>query len=87
VAPQRSYWRPLFGDNTAFTVNSDVRTGTRSFASFSDAVAEIANARVFGGIHFRTSCVRGNVLGRAVADYVARHAMRGHGDDDDDRVA
>jgi hypothetical protein len=74
-----------FGDNTAFTVNSDVRSGIRSFASFSDAVAEIANARVFGGIHFRTSCVRGNVLGRAVADYIVRHAMRPHGDDDDDR--
>jgi PAP2 superfamily len=74
-----------FGENTAFTVNSDVRPGTRSFASFSDVVAEIANARVFGGIHFRTSCVRGNTLGRAVADYVSRHAMRAHGDEDDDR--
>jgi hypothetical protein len=74
-----------FGENTSFTVNSDVRPGTRSFASFSDAVAEIANARVFGGIHFRTSCVRGNTLGRAVADYVSRHAMRAHGDEDDDR--
>jgi hypothetical protein len=74
-----------FGDNTAFTVTSDVRPSTRSFASFSDAVAEIADARVFGGIHFRTSCVRGNTLGRAVADYVARHAMRAHGDEDDDR--
>jgi hypothetical protein len=50
--------------------------------SISDAVAEIANARVFGGIHFRTSCVRGNTLGRAVADYVSRHAMRAPGDED-----
>ena len=74
-----------FGDNTAFTVTSDVRPGTRRFSTFSDAVAEIANARVFGGIHFRTSCVRGNTLGRAVADYVSRHAMRAHGDEDDDR--
>ena len=55
-----------FGDNTAFSVTSDVRLGTRTFSSFSEAVAEIANARVFGGIHFRTSCVRGNTLGRAV---------------------
>ncbi|MCU1243979.1 MAG: hypothetical protein JWO71_4705 [Candidatus Acidoferrum typicum] len=74
-----------FGDNTAFTVTSDVRPGTRSFSSFSEAVAEIANARVFGGIHFRTSCVRANTLGRAVADYISRHAMRAHGDEDDDR--
>jgi membrane-associated phospholipid phosphatase len=43
-----------FGDNTPFTVTSDVRPGTRGFPSFSAAVAEIADARVFGGIHFRT---------------------------------
>jgi membrane-associated phospholipid phosphatase len=73
-----------FGENTAFTVTSDARPGTRSFSSFSDAVAEIADARVFGGIHFRTSCVRANSLGRAVADYVSRHAMRARGDDRND---
>jgi hypothetical protein len=65
-----------FGDETSFTVTSDVRPGTRAFTSFSAAVAEIADARVFGGIHFRTSCVRGNMLGQAVADYVSTHAMR-----------
>jgi len=71
-----------FGENTAFSLTSETLPGkTRSFASFSDAVAEIANARVFGGIHFRTSCVRANTLGRAVADYVSRHALRATGDD------
>jgi membrane-associated phospholipid phosphatase len=65
-----------FGENTSFTVTSEVRTGTRSFASFNDAVAEIANARVFGGIHFRTSCLRGNTLGQAVAGYIAANAFR-----------
>ncbi len=64
-----------FGDNTPFTVTSDVRPGTRAFSSFSAAVAEIADARVFGGIHFRISCVRGNVLGQLVAGYVSQHAM------------
>jgi membrane-associated phospholipid phosphatase len=64
-----------FGDSTAFTVTSEVRSGTRSFPSFSAAVAEIADARVFGGIHFRTSCVRGNLLGQAVAQYVLTQAM------------
>jgi membrane-associated phospholipid phosphatase len=66
----------IFGDDTAFTVISDVRPGTRSFPSFSAAVEEIANARVFGGIHFRVSCVRGNALGQAVAAYVVTHALR-----------
>lgn len=69
-----------FGDATPFTTTSDVRPGTRSFPSFSAAVAEIADARVFGGIHFRTSCVRANLLGQAVADYVLTHAMRPFGD-------
>jgi membrane-associated phospholipid phosphatase len=64
-----------FGDNTPFTVTSDVRPGTRAFSSFSAAVAEIADARVFGGIHFRTSCVRGNALGQLVAGYISQHAM------------
>src|SRR6266436_3139554 len=73
-----------FGENTAFSVTSDVRPGTRTFSSFADAVAEVANARVFGGIHFRTSCVRANTLGRSVADYVSKHAMRARGDDRDD---
>ena len=65
-----------FGDDTPFTVISEVRPGTRSFPSFSAAVAEIADARVFGGIHFRTTCVRANLLGQAVADYISTHAMR-----------
>jgi hypothetical protein len=74
-----------FGENTAFSLTSETLPGkTRSFASFTDATTEIANARVFGGIHFRTSCVRGNMLGRTVADYVSRHALRPTGDDGND---
>jgi PAP2 superfamily len=74
-----------FGDNTSFTVTSESRPGTRSFSSFSSAVAEIADARVFGGIHFRTSCDLGNTLGRNVANFVARHAMRALGDNQNDQ--
>jgi hypothetical protein len=74
-----------FGENTAFSVTSEVRPGTRMFSSFSDAIAEIADARVFGGIHFRTSCVRANTLGKAVADYVSGHAMRERSNRDDDK--
>jgi len=74
----------FFGENTAFSVTSEIRPGTRSYTSFSEAIAEIADARVFGGIHLRSSCARGNSLGRAVADYVSRHMTRGRGDDQDD---
>ncbi len=73
-----------FGEKTAFSLTSEIRPGTRSYASFSEAIAEIADARVFGGIHLRSSCAKGNSLGRAVADYVSRHAMRPRGDDRDD---
>jgi membrane-associated phospholipid phosphatase len=76
-----------FGDNTAFTVTSEIplaKTNPRSFSSFSAATAEIADARVFGGIHCRNSCVQGNAVGGAVADYVLSHAMRsGHEHDED----
>lgn len=41
-----------FGEDTPFSVDSDVRPGTRPFSSFSAATSEIADARVFGGIHF-----------------------------------
>jgi len=75
----------IFGDNTSFTVSSESRPGTRSFSSFSSAVSEIADARVFGGIHFRTSCEVGNTLGRDVANFVAVHAMRALGDDQNDQ--
>jgi len=65
------------GDNTPITFISEVLPGTtRSFPSFSAATAEIADARVFGGIHFRTSCVRGNALGQTVAAYISSHAMQ-----------
>ena len=74
-----------FGDNTAFTVTSESAPGMRQFSSFSQAVAEIADARVFGGIHYRTSCVRGNALGRAIAEYISTHAFLRTDNDDDDR--
>ena len=73
-----------FGEDTAFSTTSDVRPGTRNFSSFTAATSEIADARVFGGIHFRTSCVRGNTLGRTVADYISKHAFRNNGDDGED---
>jgi hypothetical protein len=74
----------IFGDDTPFDVGSELRPGIRAFSSFSAAVDEIADARVFGGIHWRTACRVGNALGKSVAAYVLSHAMqpRGRGDDD-----
>ena len=44
---------------------------TRSFDSFSQALAEVTEARIWAGLHFRTADVQGEVLGRHVADYMA----------------
>jgi hypothetical protein len=71
----------VFGDDVAFTVESPgVSASPRSFASFSSALAEIHNARVFGGIHFRTACQLGSKLGFEVADWVLSHAMTARSD-------
>ena len=73
-----------FGENTSFSVTSETGPGTRHFANFSDATSQIADARVFAGIHFRTACIRGNLVGRAVAGYVSAHAIRAIGDRDEE---
>jgi membrane-associated phospholipid phosphatase len=80
----------MFGDDASFEATSEMMPGTaRSFINFSDATAEMVNARVYGGMHFRTACVRGTALGSTVAEYVMRHAVRplhsGWGDERDDR--
>lgn len=65
-----------FGEETSFDVVSNAMPGvTRSFHNFSAALAEIVNARIYGGIHFRTACVDGTALGIAVGDYVMTHAV------------
>ena len=68
-----------FGERTAITVTNDAlpgQTQTRSFSSFSAALDEVVDARVFGGIHFRTACRDGQALGNAVGNYVLRHSLR-----------
>jgi hypothetical protein len=71
---------------TPFTIDSETRPLTnRSFPSFSAALEEIHDARVFGGIHWRTDCRIGNAIGKSVAAYVSPHTMRPIAGDDDDR--
>ena len=66
-----------FGEETAFSVKSDVMLGVvRSFPSFSKALEEIKEARIFAGIHFRAACDDGHATGRAVANYVIGNVLR-----------
>ena len=66
----------FFGEQSSFSITSDGMAGvTRSFSSFTAATEEVKNARVFAGIHFRSACNDGQVLGVATASYVSGHAF------------
>ena len=45
----------------------------RHFDRFSRALKEIIDARVWGGIHFRTADVQGAVIGKKVAHWLDKH--------------
>jgi PAP2 superfamily len=63
----------FYGDDTSFTVTSAGLPGVeRDFLSFSSAVQQVEDARIYAGFHFRFSCVDGATLGAQVADYVTR---------------
>jgi PAP2 superfamily len=70
--------KAFFGtDKIAFTALSNKCSPApcplRSFGRFSQALQEIINARVWGGIHFRTADVQGAVLGKKVVQYLRKH--------------
>jgi hypothetical protein len=66
-----------FGERLRFDMTSDLLIGvTRSFGSFTQALEEVKNARVFAGIHFRTACNDGTTIGKAVGAYVLAHAFQ-----------
>ena len=46
---------------------------TRTFTTFSQALDEIVEARIWAGLHFRTADVQGQVLGMKVARYMQQH--------------
>jgi hypothetical protein len=79
--------RMFFGDTIAggFSITSistlldpaDART--REFESFSQVLAEIVEARIWAGLHFRTADRQGKALGRNVAQYTATHSLQPHG--------
>jgi PAP2 superfamily len=65
-----------FGDYNRLTLKSEVMFGiSRSFHSFSAALEDVKDARVFGGIHFRSACEAGQKLGIQIANYVMQHFL------------
>ena len=65
----------FFGsDKIPFGVTSSRFGGeTRFFDRFSRALAEIIDARIWAGLHYRTADVQAQVLGRKVVHYMAKH--------------
>jgi hypothetical protein len=67
----------FFGtDKLAFSATSPSTGTTRTFERLSAALKEIIDARVWGGIHFRTADVQGAVLGRKVSHYLEHHLLQ-----------
>lgn len=70
--------RTFFGtDKIEFDVHSGHFPGQpRHFESFSDALQEIVDARVWGGIHFRTADEQGAKVGKEVARWSDKNYFR-----------
>jgi hypothetical protein len=70
----------FFGtDNLSFTIDSTVAGLTkpiRSYDSFSQALDEVRDARVYGGMHYRNSAQKGAILGQQVSRFVTAHFFR-----------
>ena len=45
---------------------------TRTYRKFSELTAEVDNARVWGGIHFRSADVDGSEIGRKIGEIALR---------------
>ena len=72
--------KAFFGSDSAeFDVVSPGLAGvagsgsTRHYSHFTDVIPDVIEARILGGLHFRTADVNGAALGRSVADYVDRN--------------
>jgi hypothetical protein len=61
----------VYGNDTSFTVTSAGLPGVqRDFTTFSAAVQQVEDARIYAGFHFRFSCTDAATLGTHVAQYV-----------------
>jgi hypothetical protein len=68
----------FFGDTVpSFTLTSPTAPGIiRKFSRLSDYVNESIDARVFDGVHYRTSGEVGAALGRKVGQYIVQNCLK-----------
>src|ERR1043166_1953427 len=69
--------KTFFGDTIPpIELTSTTAPGvTRRFIKLSDYVAEVVNARVFDGVHYRTSGEVGAEMGRKIGEYTAHNHL------------
>jgi hypothetical protein len=72
--------KSFFGtDNVGFSMDSfaaGVVNPVRTYARLSDALAEVLEARIYGGMHYRNSTRIGAKLGKRVSRFTTRHYFR-----------
>jgi hypothetical protein len=67
----------LLGDEHTFTLSSTTYPGfTWTFNRFSDAAAQVKEARIWAGIHFRHSCDVGAEQGAKISSYVLENFLQ-----------
>ena len=66
--------RHFFGTKkVTITLSSTVTGTTHTFHNTDQIIKEIIAARIYGGMHYRTSGVHGSVMGRKVANWIDKH--------------
>jgi hypothetical protein len=72
--------RFLGTEDIDFTVPSLTGLGDRHFATASDLRYEVSNARIWGGIHFRSAVEDGTDIAKRTANWVLAHNFKSTSD-------
>jgi hypothetical protein len=68
--------REFFGDEVRLSLTNPAVKVTRTYHSLAQMGQEVEDARVWGGMRYRTAVVHGSALGRSIADYGLQHHLR-----------
>jgi hypothetical protein len=66
----------FFGDDVSVSLTNPAVKVTRNYYSLARMGQEVEDARVWGGVHYRTAVAHGSELGRNVADYGMKSRLR-----------
>ena len=66
----------LFGNAPGVPIQLTFSGITREWSTLDEGMAEVIDARIYSGIHFRTADEVGARMGRQIAHFVMTHALR-----------